>query len=148
MDWWVLEVIQVSILIAFAFGLHRVIRRSGESYANELFSASPEVGRRFLILADIAFYLIFAAYTMFNLQLQNELTTVDAGQIEEVLYSAGGIALIIGLLHLVNVVFLPVVSRLLTSQDRVATSVGVNAGNGSVQKRMGSLLLTVNVDSE
>ncbi len=144
MKWWTVEIIQLVALVALAFSLHRVIRRSGESYARELFSSTPEIGQRFLLLADIAFYLIFAAYTLFNLQLHSDVATVGAGELEAVVYSVAGIALIIGLLHLVNVVFLPVVSRLISGRGRSRASESA----GQIQERVGSLLLTVTVDAD
>jgi hypothetical protein len=144
MNWWTVEIIQVVALVALAFSLHRIIRRSGESYARELFSSTPEIGDRFLMLADIAFYLIFAAYTLFNLQLHSDVATVGAGEIEAVVYSIAGIALIIGMLHLVNVIFLPAVSKLISGRGR--RRVGEQAGH--IQERVVSLLLTVTLDAE
>jgi hypothetical protein len=144
MKWWTVEIIQLVALVALAFSLHRVIRRSGESYAAELFSSTPEIGRRFLLLADIAFYLIFAAYTLFNLQLHADVSTVGAGEFEAIIYSVAGIALIIGVLHLVNVVFLPLISNLISGRGRSRAA----AQSGQIQERVGSLLLTVTVDAE
>ena len=70
MDWWIGELIKILALIILAFGLHQLIRRFGKSYAANIFDSTPQVGRTFLILADVAYYLIFAAYIMFNVNFE------------------------------------------------------------------------------
>ena len=57
MDWWILELIKGLGLICLAVGLHRLIRRFGEGYVTDLFMSTPRVGRNFLTLADVAYYL-------------------------------------------------------------------------------------------
>jgi GTP:adenosylcobinamide-phosphate guanylyltransferase len=64
MEWWMLEVTKVSALAVIAVGIHQFIRRSGKNYVNDIFRATPAIGRSFLVLADFAYYLIFAAYVL------------------------------------------------------------------------------------
>ena len=117
MDWWVLELITNAILIGLAFWLGPLIKRFGKSYAADVFRANPRTGKSFIVLTDIAYYLIFAAYIMFTIRYSpaaNWAQTVDANQLQHETARIGGILLIIGLLHGVNLLALPVMGRLLT----------------------------------
>ena len=62
MDWWIGEFVKTLTLVILALGLHRLIRGFGRSYTANIFDSTPQIGRVFLILADVAYYLIFAAY--------------------------------------------------------------------------------------
>jgi hypothetical protein len=99
MAWWILELIKFLVLIALAVSLHQLIRRFGKNYVADIFQATPRIGRNFIILADFAYYLIFAAYTLFNVNF-NQATgwraTVNSAQLEEFVFSLAGICLIIG----------------------------------------------------
>src|SRR5688572_23405702 len=95
MTWWMLEVAQFIGLVALAIGLQRLIRRRGKAYVDQLFTHAPAVGAAFVLLADIALYLIFAAYALFNIGLERESNTVSSGEVEAVIYSVAGIALVI-----------------------------------------------------
>lgn len=143
MDWWVLEAAQVVALLVLAVFLQRVLRRSGAGYVEELFKETPQIGRAFVLLADIGLYLIFAAYTLFNVQLRSDAPRVNAGQGEEVVYSIAGIALIVGILHLVNVVFLPLLSGLLAGRTK---GQGVEGEGSVLSGRLGSLLVRVSLE--
>ena len=59
MNWTILEVLKVIFLIVLATGLHQLIRHFGKGFVAEIFETTPSVGRRFIILADFAYYLIF-----------------------------------------------------------------------------------------
>ncbi len=117
MDWWVLELLADAVLIGIAFWLGPLIKRFGKSYAADVFRANPRTGKSFIVLTDIAYYLIFAAYIMFTIRYSpaaNWGQTVDANQLQHETARIGGILLIIGLLHGVNLLALPVMGRLLT----------------------------------
>ena len=117
MDWWVLELLTDAILVGLALWMGPLIKRFGKSYAADVFRANPRTGKSFIVLTDIAYYLIFAAYIMFTIRYapaKNWGRTVDANQLQHETARIGGILLIIGVLHGVNLLALPVMGRLLT----------------------------------
>jgi preprotein translocase subunit SecY len=117
MDWWVLELLTDAVLIGLALWLGPLIKRFGKSYAADVFRANPRTGKSFIVLTDIAYYLIFAAYIMFTVRYApaaNWGQTVNAAQLQHETARIGGILLIIGVLHGLNLLALPVMGRLLT----------------------------------
>ena len=123
MDWWTGELIKIAALIILAFGLHQLIRRFGKSYAADIFQSTPQIGRVFLVLADVAYYLVFAAYILFNVHFEraeNWGDTVNASQLENIVFSIAGICVIIGILHGINVFVLPFIGSILALRERLA----------------------------
>jgi len=121
MDWWILEVIKILVLSILAVGLHQLIRRFGKRYVADIFGSSPEIGRAFIILADVAYYLIFVAYILFNLRLERQkewAATVNASQLEGSVFSVAGICVIIGVMHGFNVFVLPFIGGIFTLRAR------------------------------
>ncbi len=117
MDWWILELITLAVLMAIAFWLGPLIKRFGRSYAADVFRANPRTGKSFLMLTDVAYYLIFFAYILFTVSFEPKGSwddSVNAAQLQHETARLGGILLIIGLLHSANLVALPVMGRLLT----------------------------------
>ena len=122
MEWWVLEVIKFLSLIMLAVGLHQLIRRFGKNYVGDIFRSTPQIGRNFIILADFAYYLIFGAYTLFNVNFDRQTewaATVNASQLEQFVFSLAGICLIIGILHGLNVFVLPFIGGILALRERL-----------------------------
>ena len=70
MDWWVLELLADAVLIALALWLGPLIKRFGKSYAADVFRANPRTGKSFIVLTDIAYYLIFLSYIMFTMRVR------------------------------------------------------------------------------
>ena len=117
MDWWVLEILVDVILIGMALWLGPLIKRFGKSYAADVFRANPRTGKSFIVLTDIAYYLIFLSYIMFTVRYEparNWAQTVNAAQLQHETARLAGILLIIGILHGLNLLALPVMGRLLT----------------------------------
>jgi hypothetical protein len=117
MDWWVLELIADGVLIGMALWLGPLIKRFGKSYAADVFRANPRTGKSFIVLTDIAYYLIFLSYIMFTMRYAaaaNWAQTVNAAQLQHETARLAGILLIIGVLHGLNLLALPVMGRLLT----------------------------------
>jgi preprotein translocase subunit SecY len=117
MDWWVLELFTDAVLIGLAFWLGPLIKRFGKSYAADVFRANPRTGKSFIVLTDIAYYLIFISYIMFTMRYApaaNWSQTVNAAQLQHETARVAGILLIIGVLHGLNLLALPVMGRLLT----------------------------------
>ena len=117
MDWWILETIWFAVMVGLAVWLGPFIRRFGKSYAADVFRANPRTGKSFIVLMDIAYYLIFSAYILFTVQFEpsNDWEdTVNASQLQVSAIRVGGILLIVGLLHGLNVLTLPVMGRIFT----------------------------------
>ncbi|MDQ3312825.1 MAG: hypothetical protein M3517_12045 [Actinomycetota bacterium] len=117
MDWWILELITVAVLVAIAFWLGPLIKRFGRSYAADVFRGNPRTGKSFIMLTDVAYYLIFFSYILFTVSFEPKGgwdDSVNAAQLQHETARLGGILLIIGVLHSANLVALPVMGRLLT----------------------------------
>ena len=122
MDWWVLELITLALLLGLAFWLGPFIKRFGRSYAADVFRSNPRTGKSFIVLVDIVYYLIFTAYIFFTVRFEPEPgwgTTVGADQLQFEVSKIGGILLIIGLLHGMNLLLLPVLGRLFSMNRRL-----------------------------
>jgi hypothetical protein len=124
MPWWVIELITNIVLVALAVGLGPFIKRFGRSYAADVFRANPRTGKSYLVLTDVAYYLIFASFVLFTVTFvePTDWTRSTGEQLQHELARVGGILLIMGVLHAANVVALPVIGRLLSSNKRLDES--------------------------
>ena len=122
MPWWILEIGLNVALAAIAIWLGPFIKRFGRAYAADVFHDNPMTGKSYIVLTDIVYYLIFAAYILFTIRtdapaaLTNDVT---AEQIKEGAARLGGILLIIGVLHGLNLVIMPVLGRLFSLNRRL-----------------------------
>ena len=122
MDWWVLELLANVLLVGVALWLGPLIKRFGKSYAADVFRANPRTGKSFIVLTDIAYYLIFFSYVLFTVSFQLKGgwdQTVGGSQLQHEVARIGGILLILGVLHGLNLIALPVMGRLLTMNRRL-----------------------------
>ena len=122
MDRWVLELFTNALIVAVALWLGPLIKRFGKSYAADVFRANPRTGKSFIVLTDIAYYLIFFAYVLFTVSFQVKGgwdQTVGGSQLQHEVARVGGILLILGVLHGLNLIALPVMGRLLTMNRRL-----------------------------
>ena len=132
MDWWILELIWFAGMVGLALWLGPFIRRFGKAYAADVFRANPRTGKSFIVLMDVAYYLIFFAYIMFNVKFEPESdweNMVNANQLQASTVRLGGILLIVGLLHGLNVLTLPIMGRLFTlnrNLDQASADAKVN----------------------
>jgi hypothetical protein len=116
MAWWVLELGVTITLIAIVLVLGPLIKRFGRGYAADVFRANPRTGKSYMVLMDIAYYLIFTAYIMFTANFAPDTgwgEAVGAAQVEGTLVRLGGMLLLMGVLHGLNVLSLPIIGRLL-----------------------------------
>ena len=116
MNWWVLELITVGVLVLALALLGPLIKRFGRSYAADVFRANPRTGKSYIILMDVAYYLIFSAYILFTTVFEQQsgwAETVNAEQLRASTVRIGGMLLIMGILHGANVLSLPIIGRLL-----------------------------------
>ena len=122
MRWWVIELITNIVLVGLAVGLGPFIKRFGRAYAADVFKANPRTGKSYLVLTDVAYYLIFTAFILFTVTFVAPASwQVQTGnQLKHEVARVGGILLIMGILHAANVVALPMIGGLLSNNDRHA----------------------------
>ena len=133
MDWWILELLWFTGMVVLATWLGPFIRRFGKSYAADVFRANPRTGKSFVTLMDVAYYLIFSAYILFTVRFEPDngwADTVNADQLQASTIRTGGILLIVGLLHGLNVLTLPIMGRILTLNRRLDEDTGVGTATG------------------
>ena len=126
MPWWILELATTLALVAIAVWLGPFIKRFGRAYAADVFHDNPSTGKSYIVLTDIVYYLIFTAYICFTVNFapilawENVFTgLVTPQQLQGEVFRLGGILLIIGLLHGINIVLMPVLGRLFSLNRRV-----------------------------
>jgi len=127
MDWWVLELITVGALIGALLALGPLIKRFGRSYAADVFRANPRTGKSYIVLMDVAYYLIFTAFILFTTHFEPDTgwaDTVGADQLRGETVRLGGMLLLMGVLHGGNVLSLPIVGRLLGLSQRMEEDAG------------------------
>lgn len=112
MSWWVIESITTGVLVVVVVVLGPLIKRFGRSYAADVFVANPRTGKSYLVLMDFAYYLIFSALILFTISFENGWASVGE-QLEDESVRIGALLLLMGLLHGLNVLSLPLVGRLL-----------------------------------
>lgn len=126
MPWWVLEIAQTLVLIGLAVWLGPFIKRFGRAYAADVFRGSPMTGKSYIVLTDVVYYLIFSAYILLTLRFEPEegwhAAEVSAAQLQDSVAEVAGILLIIGILHGLNILVLPVLGRLFSLNRRLDES--------------------------
>jgi hypothetical protein len=115
MSWWVIELITNLILIGIVVILGPLIKRFGRAYAGDVFRANPRTGKSYLILMDVAYYLIFTSYILFTIRFepQRGWEASAAAQLQDEVVRVAGMLLLMGILHGLNVLSLPLIGRLL-----------------------------------
>jgi hypothetical protein len=117
MDWWILELVSVGVMIAVVGILGPLIKRFGKAYAADVFRANLRTGKSYLVLMDFAYYMIFGAYILFVIKWEPDQgweQTVNAQQLQGSVVRVGGMLLLMGLLHGLNVLTLPMIGRIFT----------------------------------
>lgn len=112
MSWWAIELVTNVVLVALVLLLGPLIKRFGRSYAGDVFRGNPRTGKSYLVLMDVAYYLIFFALILFTISFGDPWLTVGA-QLEDEVTRIGGMLLLMGVLHGLNVLTLPLAGRLL-----------------------------------
>jgi hypothetical protein len=115
MNWWVAELGTNLILIAIVVGLGPLIKRFGRAYAGDIFRANPRTGKSYLILMDVAYYLIFTAFILFTVTFEPSVQwrNSTAAVLQDQVVRVAGMLLLMGVLHGLNVLSLPIIGRLL-----------------------------------
>lgn len=115
MSWWIPELVTTAALVGIVVALGPLIKRFGRAYAGDIFRGNPRTGKSYLVLMDVAYYLIFTAYILFTLTftLPPEWQDDIGAQLQHEVARVGGMLLLMGVLHGLNVLSLPLVGRLL-----------------------------------
>jgi hypothetical protein len=115
MSWWVIELITNLVLIGIVVVLGPLIKRFGRAYAGDVFRANPRTGKSYLVLMDVAYYLIFAAYVLFTVTFEPSVQweRSNAAVLQDEVVRVAGMLLLMGALHGLNVLSLPLIGRLL-----------------------------------
>jgi hypothetical protein len=134
MPWWVIELITNIVLVALAVGLGPFIKRFGRAYAADVFRANPRTGKSYLVLTDVAYYLIFTSFVLFTVTFVEpaDWMASTGAQLKHEVARIGGILLIMGVLHAANVVALPIIGGLLSSDKHHDDAVTPLAGTSSI----------------
>lgn len=122
MTWWVLEAATTTLLVALALWLGPFIKRFGRAYAADVFHDNPMTGKSYLVLADIVYYLIFTAYILFTVRFERASGWSHVAGADQLQYEAarlGGILLVMGVLHGLNLVLMPVLGRVFSLNRRL-----------------------------
>jgi hypothetical protein len=123
MHWWILEIAATATLVFIALWLGPFIKRFGRAYAADVFHDNPQTGKSYIVLTDIVYYLIFSAYILFTVSFQPRETwsiVVTAPQTGFEAGRIGGILLIIGILHGLNIILMPVLGRLFSLNRKIS----------------------------
>lgn len=133
MSWWVIELITNIVLVSLAIGLGPFIKRFGRSYAADVFRSNPRTGKSYLVLTDVAYYLIFTSFVLFTVTFVEPVawSRSTGAQLKDEVARIGGILLIMGILHAANVVALPIIGQLLASNKRLDDPKAVAASSGA-----------------
>ena len=124
MPFWRLELLVSGVMVALVLVLGPAIRRFGTAFESDVFHASPATGRSFLTLMDVAYYLIFGAYTLMTLQYAPPTDVSGARYLVEwvgwEVLRVAGLVMLMGLLHAVTIIVLPVVGLVFSANMRRA----------------------------
>ena len=127
MPWWILEIATNAVLVGIALWLGPFIKRFGRAYAADVFHDNPLTGKSYIVLTDIVYYLIFSAYILFTVRVDAPAYyggEVHPDLVKVELVRIGGILLIIGILHGLNIVIMPVLGRLFSLNRRLPPRLG------------------------
>lgn len=115
MSWWVIELVTNLVLIGIVVILGPLIKRFGRAYAGDIFRANPRTGKSYLVLMDVAYYLIFTAYILFTVTFEPsaQWERSNAAVLQDEVVRVAGMLLLMGALHGLNVLSLPLIGRLL-----------------------------------
>jgi hypothetical protein len=130
--WWIIELLTNIVLVSLAVGLGPFIKRFGRAYAADVFRANPRTGKSYLVLTDVAYYLIFTSFVLFTVTFVEpaDWSRSTGAQLKDEVARVGGILLIMGILHAANVVALPVIGGLLSNNKRLGDQ-DINRASGA-----------------
>lgn len=143
----VMEGIETVALVALVAVLGPAIRRFGRGYAADLWPATPATATALLRLLDVAYILIFGGFILLTVDFDFQSSAVPAvectfsgvdchtvyAQIEDACLRVGGLVLVMGLMHAVTIIVLPVVA--LVSNSTPDRRAGPRSAPGASEAR-------------
>jgi hypothetical protein len=128
----VMELIETVALVAVVAALGPAIRRFGRGYATDLWPVTPATATALLRLLDVAYVLTFGGFILMTVDFNFESSSRPAfdcvlsavkchtvqAQIQDACIRLGGLVLVMGLLHAITIIVLPVVA-LVSNSTRV-----------------------------
>ena len=119
---WESALLDLAILGALLIVLGPTIRRFARNYVVDVFHLSPKTGDSFLVVLDLAYYILFAGLMLVDADgygpLANEIPLGEG--LSFTASHVGFFLLFMGLLHAVNIVVLPFVGLIFNSTTRLA----------------------------
>lgn len=129
--WWVIDVLASAVLLVAVVVLGPLIRRFGRELTLEVFRSNRATSQRFLVLLDIAYYLVFGAFILMTTTFSppSDWAGDLASLLEYEFLRIGGLLLIMGILHAITIAVLPVMGLIFASNWRRAarTRLGTEA---------------------
>ena len=123
--WWSLELLTAAILITLILVLGPLIRRFGGIFAASLFTAHPPTAPHFLRVLDVAYYLVFTAFVLLEIQVVPREEWLGpagtAAHLQWLTERVGVMLLLMGVLHAVTIALLPVLGVVFSSIWRQLT---------------------------
>lgn len=118
--WHVMELIELVTLATVAVTFVPAIRRFGRGFADDLWVTQPTTPRALLPLLDVAFALVVGGYVLLTAQFHPTTTATSgvARQLREASERLGGEVLLIGVLHAMTMMALPLVALVSNSNRR------------------------------
>ena len=139
---WALELLETVVMVSLVVVIGPLIRRFGGIFIEDVFRLAPDAGRRFLRLLDVAYYLVFAGYTLVTVQFVDLSHLATLGfLLSELVERIGGLLLLMGALHAATIAALPALGLVFSSSVRRAAREVAGAGSppvspGAVQAEM------------
>lgn len=120
MPYLALELLVLSIMVATVVVIGPSIRRFGETFEQAVFGDVPRTGADVLRLLDIAYYLIFGAFTLMTMSFAPPFDIGDTliDWISWAQLRLGGLLLMMGVLHVMLVLALPLVGLVHSANRR------------------------------
>lgn len=116
---WALELLETVVMVSLVVVIGPLIRRFGGIFIEDVFGLAPDTGRRFLRLVDVAYYLVFAGYTLVTAQLVDLSQPAALGFLMSALVERiGGLLLLMGALHAATIAALPALGLVFSSSVR------------------------------
>jgi hypothetical protein len=120
-----MEMLELVGLVVVVAVMGPAVRRVGRNNAHDLLPTEPRVAMGLLRLVDVAYYFVFTGVLLITNELDfgrgvvNLLASRDlAQQLEETAIRFGGLLLVMGVLHAMTLLALPVVALVHNSTRR------------------------------
>jgi len=123
--WWSLEILTAAILITLILVVGPLIRRFGGIFASSVFAAHPATAQHFLRVLDVAYYLVFSAFVLIEIQVVPREEWLGpsgaAVHLQWLTDRIGALLLMMGVLHAITIALLPVLGVVYSSIWRQLT---------------------------